>query len=236
MQNRYFGDIGDYFKYGLLRALGQGRTLGVAWYLYPDEGHNEDGKHIAYLDDAAKWRGYDPELFDQLQERVKQGRRNVREIENSGLLGRGLYAYDPLDFDHKDYREKAAWRQRWFDATCACLQKADIVFADPDNGLCLDDTFRASRRKDWKRLPVSEAIKLAQNSRPAILYHHNSRFPGGHDKEVAHWIDHLPGEVMAIRWRAYSPRTFFVLNSDDDIKGKLEKVAVHWAPHTILHR
>ena len=33
MQNRYVGDIGDYVKYGLLRALADGRQLGVAWYL-----------------------------------------------------------------------------------------------------------------------------------------------------------------------------------------------------------
>ena len=43
MQNRYTGDIGDFAKYGLLRALCPGHRLGVAWYLYPDESHNEDG-------------------------------------------------------------------------------------------------------------------------------------------------------------------------------------------------
>ena len=30
MQNPYTGDIGDYVKYGLLRALAEGRRLGVA--------------------------------------------------------------------------------------------------------------------------------------------------------------------------------------------------------------
>lgn len=49
MQNRYTGDIGDFAKYGLLRALGEGNKLGIVWYLYPDESHNEDGKHTAYL-------------------------------------------------------------------------------------------------------------------------------------------------------------------------------------------
>ena len=42
MQNRYVGDIGDFGKYGLLRAH-FGRKyqiplrLGVVWYLFPDE-------------------------------------------------------------------------------------------------------------------------------------------------------------------------------------------------------
>lgn len=66
MQNRYTGDIGDFAKYGLLRALSRGRQLGVAWYLYPDEAHTADGKHIQYLDNPGKWRTLDPVLFDGL--------------------------------------------------------------------------------------------------------------------------------------------------------------------------
>ena len=39
MQDRYVGDIGDFGKYGLLRALcGRDLYLGVVWYLIPDEG------------------------------------------------------------------------------------------------------------------------------------------------------------------------------------------------------
>lgn len=49
MQNRYAGDIGDFIKFALLRALSPDHNLGVAWYLYPDEGHNSDGKHIDTL-------------------------------------------------------------------------------------------------------------------------------------------------------------------------------------------
>jgi hypothetical protein len=49
VQNRYVGDIGDYLKLGILRALSPGYHLGVAWWLFPDEGHNGDGRHISYL-------------------------------------------------------------------------------------------------------------------------------------------------------------------------------------------
>jgi hypothetical protein len=36
-----------------LRALidRSGLRLGVNWYLVPDEGHNADGKYVAYLSD-----------------------------------------------------------------------------------------------------------------------------------------------------------------------------------------
>ena len=52
MQNRYTGDIGDFGKLGMLRALqAQDLTIGVNWYLAPDEDHNDDGKHTKYLND-----------------------------------------------------------------------------------------------------------------------------------------------------------------------------------------
>lgn len=43
MQNRYVGDVGDFGKYHLLKALCRGDdgkaalSLGVVWYLVPDE-------------------------------------------------------------------------------------------------------------------------------------------------------------------------------------------------------
>ena len=50
MQNRYTGDVGDFGKYGLLRALTQPEMqeetkLGVVWYLNPDEAGNQDGQN-----------------------------------------------------------------------------------------------------------------------------------------------------------------------------------------------
>jgi len=80
VQNRYAGDVGDYVKLALLRALVPGFKLGVAWYLYPDEAHNSDGRHTAYLNDPAKWRELDPELFDGLAH-VVRGRRSVAALE-----------------------------------------------------------------------------------------------------------------------------------------------------------
>lgn len=44
MQDRYTGDIGDFVKYGLLRAIRGRKRLGVAWYLHPDGGREGNGQ------------------------------------------------------------------------------------------------------------------------------------------------------------------------------------------------
>lgn len=49
MKHQYVGDINDYRKYALLRALSSGGTnqVGVCWMLTPDDG-GADGAKLAY--------------------------------------------------------------------------------------------------------------------------------------------------------------------------------------------
>lgn len=57
MKNQYFGDINDYRKYGLRRAILDSTRLQmlVAWMLTPDDG-STDGNFITYLEKPDKWR------------------------------------------------------------------------------------------------------------------------------------------------------------------------------------
>ena len=66
MQNRYTGDIGDFGKIGLLRYFEREFTLGVNWYLTPDETHNGDGRHIGYLQ-KNEFRLCDQQLWTELR-------------------------------------------------------------------------------------------------------------------------------------------------------------------------
>ena len=161
MQNRYTGDIGDYVKYGLLRALADGRRLGVAWYLFPDEDHNDDGRHVDYLHDYGQWRGHDPALFDVLRRIVDNNRRDVAAVEQSGILGAAKFSGEILSVPEMMPARRRDWRGWWFEDVQTSLQDCNIVFADPDNGLCEDGKFRSGRVKDWKRLPSGEAKALA---------------------------------------------------------------------------
>ena len=99
MQNQYVGDIGDFGKFGLLRALSRdgGPRLGVIWYLVPGDGGIHNGQHVSYLQNPGnKLRDCDPELFDCLASLVKGGRRNVQAVEEAGILPEGTVFYKEL--------------------------------------------------------------------------------------------------------------------------------------------
>ena len=229
MQDRYTGDIADYIKYGLLRSLANNRKLGIAWYLYPDENHNSDGRHIGYLQYPDLWRARDPELFDAIKKIVEGGRRCVTNIEESGILKGAKFSRETLLVADLSPEKRAAWRLRWFESVKEALSGCELVFADPDNGLCEDFKFRATQLKFWKRIPLSEARTLARD-RTAVIYHHNTRRKGGHEREIRYWMEQLGAGTLALRWRAYSSRSFFILNPKPDMHEQLARFACEWGP------
>jgi len=130
MKNQYFGDVNDYRKYGLLRALqsySDGRLL-VAWMLTPNDG-GRDGGLRSYLDAPAAWAKYDRDLFNGLTGLLRSAPQPaVSLIEGSGLLPRASY-YSAVVPDTR--RERGAWRSGLLRAASG----VDLVFLDPDNGI-----------------------------------------------------------------------------------------------------
>ncbi len=234
MQNRYVGDIGDYVKYALIRHIGKGKRIGIAWYLFPDENNNNDGKFTNYLKYPEKYKVYDPELFSFLKDSVESARKNIKTIEKSGILGDCIFHNDILytDIPSIKWRDRRKWRNEWFSNVLDTLNGCDIVFADPDNGIYPDEKFRGSRKMDLKRIPEKEVEKLAK-SRCAIIYHHNSRFKGGHAEEIKFWKRRISrrlkiNNVIALRWKRYNSRTFFIISSDNEIIDKAIFFAKKW--------
>lgn len=233
MQNRYAGDIGDYIKLALLRHLSLGKKLGIAWYLYPDEGHNADGRHIDYLSNPKKWRHLDPDLFDALT-KVASGTRSVARLQSTGAI-------DPTQVSSKTTlmdvaaSERSNARAKWFNQNLHALAGCDLVFADPDNGITDDGTHRRRQKTFGKQMPLSEVLALAEG-RSAVIYHHNTRFKGGHDKEVEYWLAQLGQNTLAVRANAYSCRTLFVLNPDKYITTRTIEFCQRWSDHKVrLH-
>jgi hypothetical protein len=231
MQDRYAGDIGDYVKLALLRALSPGHSLGVAWYLYPDEDHNADGRHIGYLAQPDRWRHLDPDLFDTLANTVVS-RRSVAALESCGALPDAVFASERIETSTVPAPDRCAMRRRWFSDTLDRLADCDLVFADPDNGLVDDSDHRRRQKTFGKQMPLGEALALT-DGRQAVIYHHNTRYPGGHDLEVAHWRRQLSPGAIAVRANAYSCRTFFVVNPSPKVRERAEAFCARWHGHKV---
>ncbi|CAN7175327.1 hypothetical protein [Mesorhizobium caraganae] len=233
MQDRYAGDVGDYFKLSLLRHVNAGRRLGIAWYVFPDEVHNSDGRHVSYVCAPERWRYLDPELFDLLVAVISK-RRAVAELHRA-LPGGTLFASEPLPTGRMRGTDRCAARRAWFSRTLKSVEAADIVFADPDNGLTSDEERRRQMPNFGKQIPISE-VRALSAGRTAVVYHHNSRFKGGHEAEVDYWLRAIGMPAMAIRATAYSCRTFFVINPNAEIAERTRTFCDKWKDHKVrLH-
>ena len=169
MKNQYFGDINDYRKYGLIRAIhaaGGFRTL-IAWMLTRDDGRT-DGQTIGYLDQPDRWEKFDPDLFNALRTALQRNtRREVSLIEQTNILSRADY-FLPIVPD------SAGKRDEWFKDLATCAQSCDLVFLDPDNGFEIKS--RPYGRKDSsKHLFWSEAKALWNIGPSLLIYQHFPR-------------------------------------------------------------
>jgi len=230
MQNRYVGDIGDYLKLGILRMLSRGHRLGMAWWLFPDEHHNQDGRHVGYLASPGQWRRFDPDLFDTLQKIVFSGERNVRALETANILPEAIFSNEviPVGGPIADRRKQ---RGQWFQRVKESLGGTDLVFVDPDNGL-EPDGFRCGSAKAGKSVMIAEIQELAIPGRCLMVYHHQTRRKGGHQVEIAHRADWLRQagfeKVDALRAKPYSARAYFLLNAPNDIRQGAANLVEHW--------
>jgi hypothetical protein len=168
VKNQYFGDINDYRKYGLLRALcGDELSLAVGWMLTADDG-SADGRRLEYLDRPLLYRPFDPPLFDFLEQAVRgDGVRDVERIESSGLLGdaafhRALLTDDP------------ARRERFFKEALSLARGRSLIFFDPDNGLEVK-SIPAGRRGSCKYLYRAELRAAWAAGHSLLVYQHFPR-------------------------------------------------------------
>lgn len=171
MKDQYFGDINDYRKYGLLRALTEasGLRLGVCWLLTAPDGRT-DGEFRSYLEAPDRWRDHDPELFDALERLCEEGvGRSVHHAEAWGLLPGARYFTDLLE-------DRAGARNAYFDRAWAALADCPLLFMDPDNGIEVTSKPRGSR-DSAKYLYWSEVEEAYRRGHSLVIYQHWPRKP-----------------------------------------------------------
>jgi hypothetical protein len=168
VKHQYVGDISDYRKYALLRALSAGgaNRIGVCWMLTPDDGGADGGK-LAYLGQKERFRHYDPELFDILAHAAAEpDRRRLQNIEDSGAIAGALY-YNETLLD--DLSQRASFMEK----AATALNQTELIFFDPDNGL--EVSLPKGRRNSSKYLYLDEVGAFYEAGKSLLLYQHFPR-------------------------------------------------------------
>lgn len=223
MKNQYVGDINDYLKYALLRHVQRsGYDMTICWMRTPDDGRR-DGRRRWYLDDPAQFRDYDPVLFDALAGPLRT-RRNLRDIERSGLLPHTNFFPDLLSDDVDE-------RSDYFGRFSAAVRTSGLVFFDPDNGLDIATVSRG-RRNSSKYLYRDELEAVLATGRSCIVYQHFPRV------ERSTFLNRVLGSLSASccsvrRASVFSSHVAYLIfaqESDSSLLPSARAFAHRWAP------
>ena len=231
MQDRYVGDVGDFGKYGLLRALcgadehGPALRLGVHWHRVEGgpPSSRGDGSLTQYLDRPSRQERLLRECDRDLLARMRQlvcGARTINAVETSGALpAETLYFGREPEFARAPLAERRSRRNRWRDAGLRALEGADVVFHDPDNGLEVASR-RPLARQGTKYAYYEDLRCYWERGQSLVVYHHMGRTWRGRPATAGDQVAHrgkeirreLPGaRPVALRYRRRSARVYFLV-------------------------
>lgn len=253
MQNRYLCDIGDFGKYGMLReVIKTNLNLGLNWYLYPNESHNNDGKHKRYLKkDKHNVGACDIELYKFLQSfnsNTQNTEFSVNTIEKSDILPRTVFYNQQLGFEYvPDWEIRKENREKWFANSLETLSNCDIVFCDPDNGFEVSSVGHMAI-KSGKYIFFDEAKQLYDSGKSIIAYHHGPLwFKNGEMEpfviELSNKIRNQvasDAKIVCLRWQTTAKRFYFWIIRPEHEKSLLtciNKLTTNeWGNHLTLVR
>lgn len=230
MKDQYFGDVNDFRKYALLRALviPDRLRVGVCWMLTEADGR-ADGKLLDYLGKPTTFRQHDAELFDWLKQvvDVERDRRTAR-IETSDLFPSASFQSSILTDDKIE-------RNKYFLECSARFSGYDLVFFDPDNGLEIKSK-RRGHKNSCKYVFWEEACDAFAAGSSILIYQH---FP--HVKREP-FIALLSAELLertlaATLFSFITPSVLFLLASQERHAGRfrsrLATIQSNWHPKQI---
>lgn len=217
MKNQYFGDVGDFGKYGLLSAICESKLrLGINWYLTNND-EKTDGKHIDYLR-KKEFQKCDYELHSFLESSIQENRRNVSEIYQFEKFKSCLFYDEILELEHinalseKGRIERRQTRTKWFLKGLEKLDGSEIIFCDPDNGI--ETKSQSKYGKGSVKYTLIEEIQIMISlGKSLIVYNHRDRSTeeaySKRFKEI-HNLVGLETELRVLRFNRYSVRDYLI--------------------------
>ena len=166
MQDRYAGDIGDFGKFALLKALSSaGFKIGVNWYRTCPQNFEKqnDGKYRI----PPKVFSCDQKLAETLSAifHLPPAQRTVRALQRAGLVD-AVWFSEQVPFQEG----RLAWHRQAVSALSIC----NLVFLDPDNGLLVKSVGKGSAKSVKYVFPEEIADYIAQGI-SVVFYNHRQR-------------------------------------------------------------
>jgi len=156
MQNKYFGDISDFYKYYFLRNICLDYKLGINWCLIPNDDSN-DGKHI--ITKKKRLKNIDEKLYKILEKSILNNNRNTKYIEN-GYFNNDTIFYNSV---YEKYFLDGVYEEKAFNN----LINQDIIFFDPDNGIEVPSTKAIDK---LKYVQYRTILKYWNNKKSMIIF------------------------------------------------------------------
>ena len=171
MQDRYAGDIGDYGKFGLLKALqNEGLTIGINWYrtnpiqqeFLPTGAYKQqDGRHLI----PESLFQCDMKLARALSSISNGANRSVAALKSANLIPNAKYYSDTISIES---------RKTWHEMALKTLNQVDLVFLDPDNGLLVDSVSKTASNS-VKYVFYEEVSDYVLRNQSVVIYNHRCR-------------------------------------------------------------
>lgn len=172
MNNKYFGNINDFYKYSLLRTFcdAGNSTLGVCWMLTPDDGESNPDR-FDYLD-RREMRANDPYVFDRMDDLAASGENGSIELVREWSL-----LPNALTFDRRLPIPQLE-RRGYFSQSRKHLAECSIVFFDPDIGI-ENPSLGVGSSRAIQYLFWAEAAAAFEQGHSLILYQQYPRVERG---------------------------------------------------------
>ena len=162
MQNKYFGDIHDFYKYILLKYISKYKSLGIHWCLVPDDERSDGNKPL-----TEKEKNICEELYEIIRKE-----KNIKNIKP--YFNKNVSYYDNLliEYDKANIYEEEAFKK---------LKSKNIVFFDPDNGI---EVKSINKNNFFKYITYNLIKKYWDNGNSIIIYQHSDRIKYSLDMKI----------------------------------------------------
>jgi len=208
MQERYLGDIHDFYKFLFIKHLASNLKvrIGLNWFLVDpksiskSELKKNDGEKRSYLKNP-KVTNLDKKLSSELSDLVKKKNRNLKNFTTKTHLQKFV----------KFYNEKIMRNERkiWFENSINFFCNNEIIFLDPDNGFLKKPYGRNSQK-----YVLLDELKSYQLKEKIIIFTQFQSYNKGFFPYLSELTSFLKSNGLMIKYPVLrnrtSPNTFYI--------------------------